>query len=163
MNLDEGQRKKVAEWIGQGLKLSEIQTRLLTELGVQMTYMDVRLLVDDLKLVPKDIERAKPVASPLAAPAQNEAKADRQPPATAAPASPSVPGASVTLSVDQLARPGAVASGKVNFTDGNRADWYIDQSGRLGIVPQQTGYRPPAAEVQQFQTALEAELAKLGF
>ena len=28
MNLDEAQRKTVAEWIGQGLKLSEIQTRL---------------------------------------------------------------------------------------------------------------------------------------
>jgi len=62
MNLDEGQRKKVAEWIGQGLKLSEIQTRLASELGVQMTYMDVRFLVDDLRLVPKDIEPLKPVS-----------------------------------------------------------------------------------------------------
>ena len=33
MNLDEAQRKKVAEWIAQGLKLSDIQTRLASELG----------------------------------------------------------------------------------------------------------------------------------
>ena len=50
MNLDEAQRQKVVEWIGQGLKLSEIQNRLISELGLTLTYMDVRLLVDDLKL-----------------------------------------------------------------------------------------------------------------
>ena len=73
MNLDEGQRKKVAEWIGQGLKLSEIQTRIASELGVSMTYMDVRLLVDDLKLTPKDVERPKPSSSPIAAAASGAA------------------------------------------------------------------------------------------
>ena len=60
MTLDDTQRKKVAEWIAAGLKLSEIQNRLASDLGVRMTYMDVRLLVDDLKLTPKDVERAKP-------------------------------------------------------------------------------------------------------
>src|SRR2546421_9859623 len=65
MNLDETQRKKVAEWIAQGLQLSDIQTRLASELGVTMTYMDVRFLVDDLKLTPKDVERPKPSQSAL--------------------------------------------------------------------------------------------------
>src|SRR5215472_4748397 len=60
MTLDDAQRKKVAEWIAAGLKLSEIQNRLASDLGVRMTYMDVRLLVDDLKLTPKDVERSKP-------------------------------------------------------------------------------------------------------
>ena len=65
MNLDEAQRAKVAGWIAEGLKLSEIQNRLSTELGVRMTYMEVRLLVDDLKLTPKD---AEPIpASPITA------------------------------------------------------------------------------------------------
>ena len=68
MNLDESQRKKVGEWVSQGLKLSEIQNRLASELGLRMTYMEVRMLVDDLKLVPKDTERVTP-ASPLTAPA----------------------------------------------------------------------------------------------
>src|SRR6266404_2797197 len=78
MNLDEGQRKKVAEWIGQGLKLSEIQTRLVSELGVKMTYMDVRFLVDDLKLVPKDIEPVKPVSGTLSGAVNVETKAGGQ-------------------------------------------------------------------------------------
>ncbi len=62
MNLDEAQRKKVAAWIADGAKLSEIQTRLASELGLKFTYMEVRLLVDDLKLTPKDPEPPKVVA-----------------------------------------------------------------------------------------------------
>ena len=165
MNLDEGQRKKVAEWIAQGLKLSEIQTRLGTELGVAMTYMDVRLLVDDLKLVPKDSEPRKPLSSTLNNQAPAESSASQQPAQRPQqnPASPAGATGTVSLAVDQLARPGAMVSGKVTFTDGNRADWYIDQTGRLGLVPQQAGYRPPAGDLQQFQAALEVELSKLGF
>ena len=159
MNLDEAQRKKVAEWIAQGLKLSEIQSRLQSELELKLTYMEVRLLVDDLKLTPKDVEPVKPLHSPLAAPAAAGAK-----PGAATPkpeASASKPGG-VSVSMDQLARPGALVSGKVTFSDGNKAEWYLDQAGRLGLVPQQTGYRPPAADMQQFQMALETELSKMG-
>jgi hypothetical protein len=54
-------------------------------------------------------------------------------------------------------------SGKVTFSDGNSAAWHLDQMGRLGLSPQQAGYRPPAADLQQFQAALEQELAKMGF
>jgi hypothetical protein len=166
MSLDEAQRNRVAEWIRQGLKLSEIQNRLSSELGVRLTYMEVRMLVDDLKLVPRDIEPPKPVQSPLVAvgaKAPDSGQGAGASPA-ARPAPPTAPaGAGVSVSVDQLTRPGALVSGKVTFSDGNRADWYLDQTGRLGLVPQQAGYRPPAQDVQQFQMALETELGKLGF
>src|SRR6476646_1444119 len=124
MNLDEAQRKKVAEWIAQGLKLSDIQTRLASELGLKMTYMDVRLLVDDLKLTPKDAETAKPVSNMLeTAPAlPPEPRATKAPPAAAAEPAPAGLASSVSGQVDQLARPGAVVSGKVKFTDGNMAE-----------------------------------------
>src|SRR4051812_6673651 len=107
-----------------------------------MTYMDVRFLVDDLKLTPKDIDRPKPiapVASPASAPAQKSApglKAENA-------AAPEGSASGVSVSVDQLARPGAVVSGKVTFSDGKKADWSIDQTGRLGLAPQEAGYRPP--------------------
>jgi hypothetical protein len=65
--------------------------------------------------------------------------------------------------VDHLAKPGAIVSGQVTFSDGQTADWYLDQTGRLGVAPKVTGYKPTAADVQQFQAALQAELAKLGF
>lgn len=166
MTLDDTQRKKVAEWIAAGLKLSEIQNRLVSELGVRMTYMDVRFLVDDLKLTPKDVERPKPtpVLPPADAKHSDAVTAGKgavtlDSKSAEAPAAPG----GVSVSVDQLARPGSVVSGKVTFSDGKTADWYIDQTGRLGVVPQQQGYRPPASDMQQFQAALEAELSKMGF
>ena len=164
MNLDESQRKKVTEWIGQGLKLSEIQNRLDAELGLRLTYMDVRLLVDDLKLTPKDPEPPKPSASPLTAPgAPDKQPASAQP--SSAPTTTPEPAAAagkVSVSLDHLTRPGSVVSGKVTFSDGQKADWYLDQTGRLGLAPQKQGYRPPPGDLQQFQVEIESQLAKMG-
>ena len=157
MNLDEAQRNKVAAWIADGAKLSDIQTRLASELGLRFTYMEVRLLVDDLKLTPKDPEPPK-VAAPVADVTKPAAAKSVLPAAEATPVA-----GKVSVSLDQLTRPGAIASGKVNFSDGQTADWYLDQTGRLGVVPKQTGYKPSAADVQQFQTALQGELARMGF
>ncbi len=168
MNLDDAQRQKVAEWIAQGLKLSDIQNRLASELGLRMTYMEARLLVDDLKLTPKDaeprgrIEQVLP-SSAVPPPAGARLKAERAgaPAPQPGPAAGAAPG--VSISVDELTRPGAVVSGKVTFSDGNTAAWQIDQLGQLGLIPTKAGYRPPAADAQSFQMALEDELSKLGF
>ena len=59
MNLTDIQKQKVAEWIQAGLKLSEIQGRIDTELGVRLTYMEVKLLLADLELKPKDQDPPK--------------------------------------------------------------------------------------------------------
>ena len=168
MNLDEAQRKAVADWIAQGLKLSDIQNRLASELGLRLTYIEVRLLVDDLKLTPKDPEPVKPSESVLSASAGMPATGARSPAArpgapTPKPAPPAGAPGKVALSVDQLTRPGAVVSGKVTFSDGQQADWYLDQTGRLGVVTKQQGYKPSAADVQQFQAALQSEIARMGF
>jgi hypothetical protein len=156
MNLDENQRQRVTAWILQGAKLSEIQNRLMSEFGLKLTYMEVRLLVDDLKLTPKDPEPPKTPEPPpdIAKPA------DAKP----APDAAHPPGVgSVSVIVDQIARPDAVVSGKVTFSDGQTADWYLDQMGRLGLIPKEKGYKPSAADVKQFQMALEREVSKLGF
>jgi hypothetical protein len=158
MILDESQRQRVTAWILQGAKLSEIQSRLAEEFGLRLTYMEVRLLVDDLKLTPKDPERPKEPEPP---PAQEPKSADLKGGASAPGSSAAIGKVSVT--VDQLTRPGAVASGKVTFSDGQGGDWYLDQTGRLGVVPRQQGYKPSAADVQQFQAALQSELARMGF
>jgi hypothetical protein len=160
MNLDEQQRKKVAEWIAQGLRLADIQARLASEFKLSLTYMDVRFLVDDLKLTPKDQERPKPPAT-LEAPVSAPDKAGKalKPEPEPAPATPG----GVSVAVDTVARVGAVASGKVTFSDGNSAEWYFDQTGRLGLAPKQPGYRPSAADLQQFQMELETELSKMGY
>ena len=168
MNLDDAQRQKVAEWIAEGLKLSEIQTRLATELGIRVTYMEARLLVDDLKLTPKDPEprvAAEAVLPSAAVPPSAGARSPANKAGGAAPKPAPVGGGAggVSLSVDEITRPGAVVSGKVTFSDGNTAVWQIDQMGQLGLIPSKSGYRPPTSDMQSFQMALEDELSKLGF
>src|SRR6266498_4286573 len=124
MNLDDRQKKAVAGWIAEGLRLSEIQSRLNSEFGVSLTYMEVRLLVDDLKLLPKDpppkLDKSL-VASP---PPGKEPRPGTTPGAgtilegEAAAASPPTGTGKVSVSVDLVARPGAMVSGSVAFSDG---------------------------------------------
>src|SRR5882724_11333543 len=170
MNLDDAQKKKVTEWIAEGLKLSEIQKRLGDELGLRLTYMEARLLVDDLKVMPKDTERPKPLElsgkpvdqgtnAPVAGVKPSEETAESLPEGEL----PMPDAGNVKVKVDQIARPGAVVSGSVTFSDGNIAAWYLDQLGRLGLAPKKQGYKPPAGELQEFQMELQNELAKMGF
>ena len=156
MNLTDAQRARVAEWINAGAKMSEIQNRLLSELGLKLTYMEVRFLVDDLKLTPKDPEPPK-VTAPPPEPAK---KATAPLPLSPEPV-PSLGGVNVT--VDHIAKPGTIVSGKVTFSDGQTADWYLDQTGRLGVAPTIAGYKPSAADVKDFQIILQSELAKMGY
>src|SRR5215207_3905441 len=90
MNLDDAQKKKVAGWIDEGMKLSEIQTRISSELGLNLTYIEVRLLVDDLKLTPKDPAivpvKADLLPLPPAAPAPGARPSGKPGPAAAEPA-----------------------------------------------------------------------------
>jgi hypothetical protein len=166
MKLDDNQRQAVAKWIAEGAKLSEIQNRLAAEFGLKLTYMEARFLVDDLKLTPKDPEPPKVFTPPPAATKSPNAAQPATPvPAGEVPVADEVlpPATNVVVSVDQITRPGSLISGKVNFSDGQVADWYLDQAGRLGVVPKQQGYKPSAADVQDFQMALQQEIAKLGY
>lgn len=158
MNLDESQRQRITAWVLQGAKLSEIQNRLAEEFNIKLTYMEARFLVDDLKLKLKDPEPPKVVEPPAAPKAAAPAAAL---PGDESPLPPG--GGKVTVIVDQITKPGAIISGKVNLSDGQVADWYLDQTGRISFVPKQQGYKPSPADVQEFQLALQQEVAKLGY
>lgn len=167
MNLDETQKQQVSTWIEEGLKLSEIQGKLDSELGIRLTYMEVRFLIDDLSLKPQD-----PVEAPADPPADPPADAageglpDAGDP-TGLPSDPLSPDSEgsggISLTVDRVMRPGSVVSGKVTFSDGVTAEWYLDQVGRLGLVPSTPGYKPSQDDVMAFQSRLQSELAKQGF
>jgi hypothetical protein len=163
MTLTDAQKSEVSRWIAQGAKIAEIQTRLASELNVRLTYMEVRLLVDDLKLTPIDPEPVKAPEPPAAQPPQPPLAPPPSPTPPATPPPLPAAGGTVAVSVDQIARPGALVSGKVTFSDGQKAAWTLDQAGRLGLAADQKGYRPTAADVEQFQIALQNELAKAGF
>src|SRR6187402_2513983 len=100
MNLNESQKQAVASWVAEGQKLSEIQNRLVAEFGARLTYMEVRFLVDDLKLKLTDPEPPK-VAPPLPAPAQPAPAAENVVPETLPGAEVPAPGAGkVSVVVD---------------------------------------------------------------
>lgn len=160
MQLTEAQAQEARRWLEDGMKLSEFQKRLEKDFGLKGTYMEVRLLVDDLRVQLKDPEPPK-VSTP--------------PPAAAAPAGGPAPlaettvvppagslGGGVSVSVDTVTRPGTLASGSVKFSDGQTAQWYLDQMGRFGMVPAVRGYRPSQEDLQEFQMHLDRELQKLG-
>lgn len=48
MALSEEQKGEVAKWFAAGAGLAEIQKRISDEFGIDMTYLDVRLMVADL-------------------------------------------------------------------------------------------------------------------
>lgn len=149
------QKQQVATWVSEGLSLAQIQTKIEDELGVAMTYMDVRFLVDDLNLELQDSAPETP-----AEPAAEEQPAT--PPAGTQEDAQTPPVAGVSLSVDAVQIPGVIASGDVTFSDGVRGKWLIDQSGRPGLAEFPEGYRPPQADMPEFQQKLVAELRKLG-
>ncbi|WP_309383463.1 hypothetical protein [Cerasicoccus frondis] len=153
MNFTDEQKKQVIAWVSAGEGLAEIQRRLESEFGAQLTYMEVRFLVDDLELDLVDKEQPKADLN------------DADKPAVDGNASLVDDGAggSVQVEVDAVTRPGAMVSGTVTFSDGESMGWQVDQMGRLGLIPGPTeGYRPSEDDIMEFQTLLEVELRKKG-
>ena len=157
MQLTDEQKQQVIQWIAQGAKLADVQNRLAEKFDVRLTYMESRLLIDDLQLTPQD--PPEPVKSPVAV----ETPAPAAPsPLVADPTAPLAPMGKLALKVDEITKPGTMVSGSVTFSDGGKAAWYLDQMGRLGMDTETPGYRPPEPDVEEFQITLERELAKLG-
>ena len=149
---------KVSAWVAEGATLSQIQERLSSQLEVSMTYMDVRFLVDDLNLalIEKEEPKQPEVAAAEAAPEEATAPA--------AAAAPTAQGAgAVTVEVDTIAQPHAMVSGHVTFSDGEKADWYIDHQGRPGMAARTPGYRPTPQDITDFQVKLDAALRQAGY
>jgi len=155
MQLTPEQQLQARQWLAEGMKLSDLQKRLETEFGLRLTYMDVRMLVTDLQVMPKDPD------PPKAPPVSPDTKVTGPATPVDPPASGGMAGG-VRVTVDTVTRAGAMVSGKVTFSDGQKATWLVDQYGRPGLMPETKGYRPSPTDMQEFQLALEQELVKLG-
>lgn len=150
MTLTDEQKTAVAGWIEAGATLSDVQKRLREDFEISMTYLDTRLLVDDLKVSFKEPE-PEPASEPDEDPAPLE-DAEPEPPLPAG-------SGRVQVTIDQITKASALISGRVTFSDGQTAGWYLDQMGRLGLDPDTVGYRPAEQDVLAFQIELQ-RLAK---
>ena len=176
--LSDEQKSAVAEWFAAGAGVAEIQKRISSEFGIDLTYLDVRLLVADL---PQPAEPDPPASEPAAeasgldadaagfdaASGDSEAEfSDGTKPMQGTMPQDESPGeqplAELSVSVEPLAPPGAIACGSVVFSDGTNGKWVLDQMGRLGLSGLPEGYRPPPEDGAQFQSKLVAALRAKG-
>jgi hypothetical protein len=129
------------QWAAEGASMYDLQRRLKEEFGISLTYMDTRFMVLDLGIN-------------LVEAAVEEPKLEEKPAPT--------PTGKVSVTMDTLALPGALDSGKVEFSDGETAVWMLDQSGRPGLDPDTAGYRPSQPDIVEFQKQLRTLLESSG-
>jgi hypothetical protein len=163
LELNQMQQEAVRKWVAEGAGISDVQNRLIREFELRPTYMDVRMLILDLGAT---VQEKKPALlditkAPPAAP-QESGMIDEDVEESPLPGSAPAAGG-VKVDVDRLMKPGALVSGSVTFSDGVKAQWSLDQAGRLGLAGVKPGYRPSQTDVQEFQLALQKELAKQGY
>jgi len=131
--LTEEQAQALHTWAQEGASIADLQRKLGEEFNLKITYMDARLLVLDLAITLKEEKPEEPVKVPDLV-LQGDG--------------------TVTVTVDEITVPGSLVSGRVTFGDGMRALWYLDQMGRLGLDPDQAGYRPSELDLKTFQEEL---------
>ncbi len=158
MQLNDEQKTLVTQWVKEGCGLSEIQRRITDQFKINLMYMDVRFLIIELGLEIQD-NRKEP-AKPAPAPENpDELASDAEDISELAPP----PGGGVSVEIDRLTLPGSMVSGTVVFSDGVKANWSLDQTGRLALAAKDKTYRPSAQDVQEFQMAISRELQKRGY
>lgn len=141
--LSEDQKAALHGWAGEGASIADLQRRLKEEFGIGITYMDARFLVLDLGI---ELQEAP----------KEEKKLEED-------LSKPVPTGAVSVTVDNLALPGALVSGKVTFSDGETGIWMLDQYGRPGLDPDTPGYRPQQEDIVEFQKQLSELVKKQGY
>lgn len=148
----------IADKTAEGMSLTAIQDALSVQ-GVKIRFMELRLLAAEIESVLAKKEADKAAAE---APAPEEKKAEEAPaPAPAETAAPAPDGAAkvrgaTTVSVSPIQRPGFAMSGSVSFGSGVTADWYVDQTGRLGL--DNASGQPDEQDIQEFQIELRKAL-----
>lgn len=136
------QKNALHQWAAEGATISDLQRRLKDDFGISISYMDARFLVLDLGLELQEKKKEE----------------EKKPEETPAPEPTGV----VTVTMDHIALPGSLVSGRVTFTDGESGVWMLDQNGRPGLDPDTPGYRPSQEDVMEFQTQLRDLIQKSG-
>ena len=77
--------------------------------------------------------------------------------ANAPEAAPNAAAGSTVVEISKIARPGVALSGTVKFANGSTADWFLDQTGRLGL-DNLVGENPSKDDVIAFQQELQRQL-----
>lgn len=164
--LSPDQITQVVSWAAEGANLNQVQDRLKSEFGITLTYLEARLLMVDVGVRLQDKHREPVKPEPAAEPLPESVPEDDSLPedlGNEPDFAGDLPASTVTLSADKITIPGALISGKVTFSDGQLATWYLDQMGRLGLSGAPQGYQPPKQDIPEFQNQLDLLMQRAGF
>ena len=175
MKLTGDQITAIKSWIESGDDLGKIQNQINESFDINLTYLETRFLLSDLKIelnedeeeeeeepvdeTPDEIQDLDNVTENNEEPEQQETPSgDPEKEETEEGAQPT----NINVSVDSITQPQCVISGKVTFSDGQLASWWFDQMGQLGLNPDKEGYTPSREDVAVFQVELRKVLAEQG-
>ncbi len=168
----------IADRTREGNNLSRIQD-MLAEQGVKMTFMELRLIASEIET--SFWQKAEPAPEPApeekkapAAPADaaqteesdgfpGDDAAGQVPQEEPAPGTPAddageaAPRGRTSVTVDQLQRPGFLATGTVTFGSGASGNWCLDQMGR--VMFEKLNGKPDRIDIQEFQMELQRVFA----
>lgn len=150
-------KRFIAEQLASGISLSEIQKLVNEKFQTKLTFLDIRILASELENVDWNAHDPKVQAK------RKEEKERQAAPVGADALDPELeaePGDGKTVvEVSKLVRPGTALSGTVKFASGSRADWYVDQTGRLGLENVR-GEQPTRDDLIAFQDELQKLFAR---
>lgn len=145
----------VATLLNKGVSLSDIQKQLQTEHEVRMTFLDLRLIASEIE----SVDWSKQKADMAAKKAEEKALEEKKKKELEAENAEEVTGdGKIVVEVSKLTRPGAAANGSVQFASGAKADWILDQHGRLGL-DKPVG-EPTPEDIKEFQVELQRLLSQ---
>ena len=175
MKLTEDQITTIKSWIESGDDLGKIQNQINESFDINLTYLETRFLLSDLKIElneDEEEEEEEPVDEPSAEiqDSDNVTENTEDPEQLGTPSDDpekeetdeGAQPTNINVSVDSITQPQCVISGKVTFSDGQLASWWFDQVGQLGLNPDQEGYTPSPEDVAVFQVELRKVLAEQG-
>lgn len=133
----------IAKLLSEGVSLSDVQKQLRSEHDLNLTYMELRLIALDLEVdwSKQDAEEEQQETIDDI----TDVQTDDQPAGDG----------KTTVEVSKLVRPGALVSGDVTFKSGARAEWALDQMGRLSLNPVEGTGKPDEDDLQEFQVELQ--------
>lgn len=149
--MDDKIKMFIGELLNDGVSLSDIQKRLHDEKGYKVTFLELRLLASELEGIDWSKQRADIEA------VEAEKKAEEEKAKAKDEATEEEKEGKTVVELSKLKRPGAIASGSVKFGSGIKADWVLDQMGRLGL--ENNDGEPNEQDIQEFQEELQKLLA----
>ena len=136
-DLTDEQKAQIVEWAAAGDQLNDLQKKMSEAFGSNITYMDTRFAIMDLGI---------------------ELVVEEEPEPEKAETKELTPLGYVDATVDEIVRPGFLASGKVIFSDGMHALWGLDQEGRLKLDADDPSYQIDDEDMIAFQEILRDKL-----